>query len=126
MSKIEPGLFYTHDDEWLRVESDEALVGISDHAQDALSDIVYLELPNVGDTFAQGEAFGVVESVKAAADLFMPVAGEVIAVNDALVDSPEQLNSAPYASWLIRIKLSDPNEVGTLMDAVAYAAHHED
>ncbi len=125
MSKIEPGLFYTHDDEWLRVAGDEALVGISDHAQDALSDIVYLELPNVGDRFAQGEAFGVVESVKAAADLFMPVAGEVIAVNDALVDSPEQLNNAPYESWLIRIKLSDPNEVGALMDAVAYAAHHE-
>ncbi|MBK8986330.1 MAG: glycine cleavage system protein GcvH [Chloroflexi bacterium] len=126
MSKIEPGLFYTQDDEWLRVEGDEAVIGISDHAQDALSDIVYLELPNVGDSFEQGDAFGVIESVKAAADLFMPVAGEIIAVNNALVDSPEQLNSAPYASWLVRIKLSDLEQVTSLMDADAYLAYHEE
>jgi glycine cleavage system H protein len=126
MSKIEPGLFYTQDDEWLRVTGDEAEIGITDHAQDALSDIVYLELPGVGDGFEQGDAFGVVESVKAAADLFTPVSGEIVAVNEALIDSPEQLNTAPYASWLVRIKLSDPQQVSSLMDAAAYEAYHEE
>lgn len=126
MSKIEPGLFYTKDDEWLRVNSGVAEIGITDHAQDALSDIVYLELPSVGDSFAQGDAFGVVESVKAAADLFTPVSGEVVAVNEELIDNPEQLNTAPYASWLVRIKISDPEQVTSLMDAAAYTAYHEE
>lgn len=125
MSKIESDLFYTQDDEWLRIENGEALIGISDHAQDALSDIVYLELPNVGDNFAQGDTFGVVESVKAAADLFMPVSGEIVAVNEALVDNPELLNAAPYESWLVRIKMSEPTQVAALMDAAAYANYHE-
>jgi len=125
MSKTEPGLFYTHDDEWVRVDGDEAEIGISDFAQEALSDIVYLELPSVGDSFTQGGAFGVVESVKAAADLLMPVDGEIIAVNDELTDSPEQLNNTPYEAWLVRIKMSRPDQVASLMDATAYAAHQE-
>ncbi|MCB9423016.1 MAG: glycine cleavage system protein H [Ardenticatenaceae bacterium] len=88
MSKIEAGLLYTKEDEWIKVDGDEATVGVSDHAQDALSDIVYLELPDVGDAFGMGDTFGVVESVKAAADLYMPVSGEVTAVNEDLIDTP--------------------------------------
>ena len=96
MSNVAPGLLYTKDDEWLRLEGDEAVIGISDYAQDSLSDIVFLELPEVGDSFGQGDVFGVVESVKAAADLFTPIAGEITAVNAELVANPEQLNTTPY------------------------------
>ncbi len=127
MSKIETGLLYTKDDEWIKVDGEEATVGISDHAQDALSDIVYLELPDVGDTFAMGEAFGVVESVKAAADLNMPVSGEVTAVNEDLIDTPELVNSDPYgAAWMVKIKISNPAELDDLMDADAYAKYEEE
>ena len=120
MSTIKDGLLYTKDDEWLAVDGNSAAVGITDHAQDALSDIVYLELPNVGDSFSAGETFGVVESVKAAADLFMPVSGAVTAVNDALVDAPEGINQNAYDAWLVKISLSDPSELEGLMDAAAY------
>jgi glycine cleavage system H protein len=124
--KILLDLRYAKTDEWLRVEGDEGVVGISDYAQDALSDIVYVELPNVGDTFEAGAAFGVVESVKAASDLLLPVAGEVIATNDAVVDSPEMLNSDPFGEgWLVRIRLSDPAQVESLMDAAAYGTYLE-
>ena len=123
MSEIKDGLLYTKDDEWVLVEGDSAAIGISDYAQDSLSDIVYLELPGVGDSFDAGDTFGVVESVKAAADLFMPVGGEVTAVNEALVDTPEALNSAPYDSWLVKIKISNPADLDTLMDAAAYKAY---
>ncbi len=123
MSEIKDGLLYTKDDEWVLVEGDIGTVGITDHAQDSLSDIVYLELPGVGDSFDAGDAFGVVESVKAAADLFMPVSGEVTAVNEALIDTPEALNSAPYDSWLVKIKISSPADLDTLMDAAAYKAY---
>jgi glycine cleavage system H protein len=120
MSTIKDGLLYTKDDEWIAIDGDNGTVGITDHAQDALSDIVYLELPNVGDSYSAGETFGVVESVKAAADLFMPVAGEVTAVNETLVDAPEGLNQTPYDAWLVKIKISDPAELDGLMDAAAY------
>ncbi len=123
MSTVAPQLFYTAEDEWLRLEGDEAVVGITDYAQDSLSDIVYLETPEVGAVFAQGDVFGVVESVKAAADLYTPVAGEITAVNLNLVSEPEKLNTTPYDAWLVRIKLSDPAQVGALMDAAAYAAY---
>ncbi len=127
MSKIETGLLYTKDDEWIKVDGGEATVGISDHAQDALSDIVYLELPDVGDTFAMGESFGVVESVKAAADLNMPVSGEVTAVNEDLIDTPELVNSDPYGTaWMIKIKISNSSELDDLMDADAYAKYEEE
>jgi glycine cleavage system H protein len=120
-TKIPADLKYTKEDEWIKVEGDEALVGLTDYAQDALSDIVYLELPAEGDFFGPNETFGVVESVKAASDLFMPVAGDVIGVNEDLVDAPETLNSDPYeAGWLIRIKMSEPDKVNELMDAAAY------
>lgn len=123
MSKVAPGLLYTKDDEWVRLEGDEAVIGISDYAQDSLSDIVYLELPEIGDSFGQSDVFGVVESVKAAADLFTPVAGEITAVNAELVANPEQLNNTPYEAWLVRIKMSAPAQAKALMDAAAYAAY---
>lgn len=124
MSKIPADLKYTNDDEWVRVEGDIATIGITDHAQDALSDIVYLELPNEGDFFGVGETFGVVESVKAAADLLMAVSGDVTAVNEDLIDTPEMLNQDPYgAAWLIKVKMSAPAELDDLMDAAAYEKH---
>lgn len=125
-SKIQPGLYYTKEDEWLRIEGNEGVVGISDYAQNALSDIVYLELPSVGDFFGIGETFGVVESVKAAADLFMPVSGDVTAVNDDLTSGPEAINSDPFGSWLVRIKLSEPDQLKDLMDADAYTRYCEE
>lgn len=123
---IPEDLRYTEDDEWVRVEGDEAVIGITDYAQDSLSDIVYVELPSEGDFFGAGETFGVVESVKAAADLLMPISGDVIAVNDDVIDEPEKINSAPYGdAWLIRIKMSEPDSVDDLMNADAYKANIE-
>ncbi|MCA9956209.1 MAG: glycine cleavage system protein GcvH [Ardenticatenaceae bacterium] len=123
MSKIPANLRYTNDDEWVSIDGDTATIGITDHAQDALSDIVYLELPSVGDFFGVGETFGVVESVKAAADLLMAVSGDVTAVNEDLIDTPEQLNADPYGSWLIKVKMSAPAEFNDLMDADGYQEH---
>jgi glycine cleavage system H protein len=114
---------YARTDEWLQIDGAHALVGISDHAQDSLSDIVYVELPSVGDKFDAGQPFGVVESVKAASDLLMPVAGEVTEVNDAAVDKPESLNGDPYGSWLVKILISDVGQLQDLMDADAYTQY---
>jgi glycine cleavage system H protein len=105
------------------VTGDEATIGVTDHAQDSLSDIVYLELPAEGDAFELGDTFGVVESVKAAADLMMPIGGEVLAVNEDLMDEPEIINSDPYGSWLIKVKISDLSELDQLMDAAAYEVY---
>lgn len=124
MTKIESDLLYTRDDEWIRVDGDEATVGVSDYAQDSLSDIVYLELPDVGDTFEEGETFGVVESVKAAADLYMPISGEITAVNEDLLDEPEAVNEDPYGkAWMVRVRMSDKSQLDELMDADAYRAY---
>lgn len=121
MSKIPADLKYTEDDEWVRIEGDIATVGITDHAQDALSDIVYLELPNKGDFFGIGETFGVVESVKAAADLLMPVSGDVTEVNENLIDTPELINQDPYGeAWMIKVKLSHLSDLDNLLDSAAY------
>ncbi|HRQ38266.1 MAG TPA: glycine cleavage system protein GcvH [Chloroflexota bacterium] len=121
MSKIPANYRYSNDDEWVRVEGDEVVIGITDHAQDSLSDIVYLQLPDVGDTFGAGDAFGVVESVKAAADLLMPIGGEVTAVNTPLIDTPELVNSDPYGdAWMIRVRPDSMADVDALMDAPAY------
>lgn len=118
---IPADLRYTKEDEWVRVEGDTATVGITDYAQDSLSDIVYLELPSEGDFFGEGETFGVVESVKAAADLFMPVSGDITAVNEDLIDAPETVNSDPYGdAWMIKVKMSEPDQLDNLMDADAY------
>jgi glycine cleavage system H protein len=114
---------YTDENEWVKLEDGEAVAGITDYAQDQLSDIVYVELPQVGDSFAQGDSFGVVESVKAASDLYMPIGGEVTAVNSVLEDTPEIINGDAYGEgWMIRFKPSDPSEMDALMDAKAYAA----
>lgn len=121
--KVVSDLRYAKTDEWVRVEGDEAVIGISDYAQDALSDIVYVELPGVGDTIEAGNPFGVIESVKAASDVLIPVSGEVVAANDAAVDSPESINGDPFGTWLIRIRMSDPSQVNALMDAAAYEAY---
>jgi glycine cleavage system H protein len=124
MSNIPADLKYTKEDEWIRVDGDEATVGITDYAQDSLSDIVYLELPDVGDSLAIGDTFGVVESVKAAADLYMPLSGEITAVNDTLIDAPETVNSDPFGdAWMIRLKMSDPSQLDDLMDAAAYTEY---
>ena len=126
MSNIPADLLYTTDDEWVKVDGDTAVVGLSDHAQDSLSDIVFLELPDVGDDFEAGDSFGTVESVKAAADLLMPVDGEVTAVNEELIDAPENLNTDPYGSWLIKISIADASQLSNLMNAEVYEAQLSD
>lgn len=114
-------LLYTIEDEWIRVDGDEATVGITDFAQDQLSDIVYLQLPDVGATFTRNEPFGEIESVKAISDLRAPVSGEVTATNDGLMDSPELVNASPYVDgWLIRLRLTDPAELDGLMGVAEY------
>ena len=125
-TKIEPGLYYTEDDEWLRLDDGTATIGVTDYAQDALSDIVFLELPSVGASYDQGDTFGVVESVKAASDLMMPVAGEITAVNEDLIDTPEAVNEDPFGSWMVKIAVSDTAQLDALMDADAYAAYCEE
>jgi glycine cleavage system H protein len=120
--KVEKGLLYLESHEWVRLEGDEAVVGISDFAQEELNDVVYVELPEVGDTFAKGDVFGTVESVKAASDVYLPLSSEVIAVNKELEDSPQLVNEDPYGKgWFVRIKVSNPEEAKTLLDADGYA-----
>ncbi len=119
-------LKYTRNDEWVRAAGSEATAGITDYAQAALSDIVYVELPQVGDSFKQGEAYSSVESVKAAAEVYLPVGGAITAVNAVLAATPEVINSDPYgAGWIAQFTLSDPAELAGLMDAAAYEAYCE-
>jgi len=121
---IPEGLKYTKEHEWLRLEGDEAVFGISDHAQEALGDIVFVELPELGRSFEAEEAIAVVESVKAVSDVYAPAAGEIIAVNEALESAPELVNSDPYGEgWIARIRLADPVRLAGLMDAETYAAY---
>lgn len=122
--KTPADLKYQDTDEWIRLEGDEGVVGITDYAQDQLNDIVFLELPAVGENFSQGDSFGVVESVKAASDLHLPASGIVTAVNNSVEDEPELANADPYGvAWLVRIRLNDAGELASLMDAAAYDAH---
>lgn len=115
---------YTKDHEWIRIEGDVATVGITDFAQKALGDVVYVELPEVGRSVKAGEETAVVESVKAASDVYAPVSGEVVAVNDAIADAPATVNEAPEAGgWFMKIRLADASELDGLMDAAAYQAH---
>ncbi len=124
--KIDPKAKYSEEHEWIRVEDGEGVVGITDYAQDQLSDVVYVELPEVGDTFEQGDIFATVESVKAASDVYMPVGGEILAINEDLEDSPELVNQDPFgAAWLVRIAIADATELDDLMDAEAYQAFIE-
>lgn len=114
---------YTSEHEWIRVEGDEAFVGITDYAQSELGEIVFVDVPTIGETVAQGEVFGSVEAVKTVSDLNMPATGEVLAFNEELEAHPELVNEDPYgAGWMVRIRLSDPSELDSLMDAAAYEA----
>ena len=121
MSKILEELRYADSHEWVKLEGDIATVGITDYAQHALGNIVYVDMPEVGDEVTAGEEFGAVESVKAASDLISPVSGEVVEVNEELGDQPELVNSDPYANWIMKVKVSDPSEIDNLLDAAAYA-----
>lgn len=123
MSNIPADLVYAKSHEWLRAAADgTATIGITDYAQSSLGDITFVQLPKVGATLKAGETFGVVESVKAASDLYLPVAGTVLAVNTALDGAPETVNSAPYeGGWMLKLKLADPAAVGALLDPAAYA-----
>lgn len=117
---------YTEDHEWVKVDGDIAIVGITEHAQDALGDVVFVELPEVGKTLAQKDVAGVVESVKAAADVYMPVSGEVVEVNQALADEPSLANSDPMgAGWFFKVKLAKADEVAALMEEAAYDAYQK-
>jgi glycine cleavage system H protein len=117
-------LRYAETHEWVRVEGDLARVGITDFAQHELGDVVYLDLPKTGQAVRAGAVFGTVESVKAVSDLYAPVSGEVVEVNEPLQDAPEGINTSPYESgWMIAIRMSDPAEAGALMEAAAYEAH---
>lgn len=114
---------YTSEHEWIRVEGEEAYVGITDYAQSELGEIVFVDIPTLGETLAQGEVFGSVEAVKTVSDLNMPAGGEVLEINEALEAHPELVNEDPYGEgWMVRIRMSDPSEVDTLMDAAAYEA----
>ena len=115
-------LKYTSDHEWVRMEGENFVIGITDHAQDSLGDVTFVELPDIGARFEDKAVFGVVESVKAASDLYMPVTGEVIEVNDSLNDSPENVNSDPYGNgWMIKIRPDQVDSIGSLLDADAYS-----
>jgi glycine cleavage system H protein len=119
--KVDSSCRYAKSHEWIRVEGDYAYVGISDYAQQQLSDIVYVELPEKGDSFGKGEIFGVVESVKAASDCYLPVAGEIVEINEELEDSPDLVNSDPYGEgWFAKVLLEDPDEAEALMSPEQY------
>ncbi len=122
MAKFLEGLYYSETHEYVRVEGEFGYVGISDYAQHALGNVVYVDMPEVDDDVEAGEEFGAVESVKAASDLISPVSGTVVEVNEALDDQPELLNADAFANWIIKVKLSDPSELDNLMDAKAYEA----
>lgn len=116
-------LRYTASHEWVRLEADGSLtLGITDHAQEALGDVVFLELPEAGRSVAAGEAIATIESVKAASDIYAPVAGEIIALNQDVIDAPESVNADPYAAWLVRIKPANAADADALLDAAGYAA----
>ena len=117
---------YSEDHEWIKVEGDIATVGITQHAQDALGDVVFVELPEVGKTYAQKDTAGVVESAKAAADVYMPVSGEIVEINQALADEPSLANSDPMgAGWFFKVKLAKADEVAALMEEAAYDAYQK-
>ena len=115
------GYRYTKDHEWVELSGDRGKIGITDYAQQQLGDVVYIELPEVGARLKQGQSFGTIESVKAVSELYAPATGEVVEVNTALKDKPEVVNSDPHGSWMIVLRLADPGETGTLLDATKYA-----
>ena len=122
MSKVIEGLYYSESHEFVRVEGDFGFIGITDYAQNALGNVVYVDMPEVDDEVTAGEEFGAVESVKAASDLMSPVSGTVVEINEALEDTPELINQDAYENWIIKVELSDKSELDNLMDAAAYEA----
>ena len=121
MAKVIEGLYYSESHEYVRVEGDFGFIGITDYAQNALGNVVYVDMPEVDDEVEAGEEFGAVESVKAASDLYSPVSGTVVEINEALEDQPELINQDAFENWIIKVKLSDKVELDDLMDAKAYA-----
>ena len=121
MAKVIDGLYYSESHEYVRVEGDFGYIGITDYAQHALGNVVYVDMPEVDDEVTAGEEFGAVESVKAASDLFSPISGTVVEINEALEDQPELINQDAFENWIIKVKLSDKVELDDLMDAKAYA-----
>lgn len=121
MSRTIEGLLYSESHEWVKIEGGIAVIGITDFAQHSLGDISYVDMPEEDDTVTKGEEFGAVESVKAASDLFSPVSGTVVEINEALEDAPELLNEDAYANWIIKVRMDDPSETDGLMDAAGYS-----
>ena len=122
MAKTVEGLYYSESHEWVKVEGDVAVIGITDYAQHSMGDLSYVDMPEVDDELEAGDEFGAVESVKAASDLYSPVSGTVIEVNEELEDAPELLNEDAFANWIIKVKMTDRSELEGLMDAAAYEA----
>ena len=122
MAKTVEGLYYSESHEWVKVEGDVAIIGITDFAQHAMGDLSYVDMPEVDDELEAGEEFGAVESVKAASDLFTPVTGTVVEINETLEDAPELLNEDAFENWIMKVKMNDPSELEGLMDAAAYEA----
>lgn len=121
------GLYYSKEHEWIKVEGDTAYIGITDYAQQSLGEVVYVEFPEEGDEFGAGEAFGVIESVKAAADSYMPVSGKIIGINDDLLeDEPQALNEKPYEAWILKVELTNHSELEGLLSAEDYVKHCEE
>ena len=125
MSKVLEGLYYSESHEYVRVEGNYGFIGITDYAQNALGNVVYVDMPEVDDDVEAGEEFGAVESVKAASDLFSPVSGTVVEINEALEDQPELVNQDAFTNWIIKVELSDKSELDSLMNAADYAAFCE-
>ena len=125
MAKVMEGLYYSESHEYVRIEDNMGFIGITDYAQHALGNVVYVDMPEADDEVTAGEEFGAVESVKAASDMIAPVSGVVVEVNEALEDQPELINQDPYANWIIKVELADKAELDNLMDAKAYAAFCE-
>ena len=121
MSRILEGLLYSESHEWVKVEGNVAVIGVSDFAQAEMGEITYVDMPSEDDDLEKGESLGALESVKAASDLYSPVSGKVVAVNEELEDAPEKVNEDAYAAWIIKVEMTDPTELEELMDAGAYA-----
>lgn len=121
MSKIVDGLLYSESHEWVKVDGNVAIIGVSDFAQSEMGDITYVDMPDIDDEFAAGEDFGALESVKASSELVTPVSGKIVARNDELEDTPELINEDPYKAWIIKIEMSDNSQLDSLMNAAAYA-----
>ena len=125
MASVKQGLLYSESHEWVNVEGNIAVIGVSDFAQAEMGDITYVDLPSEGDTFEKGEDFGALESVKASSDLYTPVSGTVVEVNSALEETPEKINEDPYGAWIIKIEMTDPSELDSLMAPDVYAAKNQ-